>query len=64
MRADIIKIIGIDIAKDHLDVFELNGQHHSQVPNAPQAIKALVKHLKTLQPCQVIFEATGLTIRA
>lgn len=52
-------IIGIDIAKAHLDIFELNGQNHHQVMNTPQGIQALVAYLRKHQPCQIIFEATG-----
>ena len=59
-RKDMEKtIIGIDIAKAHFDIFDLNGHHHSQAPNSPHGIKALVKHFKELPSCQVIFEATG-----
>jgi len=54
-----LNIIGIDIAKAHFDVFELNGQNHTTRPNSPQGIRGLVKDLTNLGECQVIFEATG-----
>ena len=54
-----LTIIGIDIAKAHFDIVDLNGQNHTTRPNSAQGIKSLVRDLTKLGSCQVIFEATG-----
>ena len=53
-------IIGIDISKAHLDMFDQNGQTHRQWDNTARGIGALIKGLlKREEECQLIFEATG-----
>jgi len=52
-------IIGIDISKATLDIFDLNGQNHQSLPNSHQGIRKLCDYLCQLNSVQVIFEATG-----
>ena len=51
--------IGIDIAKDHLDIFVLNEQKQHQLPNDSGGIERLLKLVLKQIHAQVIFEATG-----
>jgi len=53
------RIVGIDIAKAHLDIFILENQKHFQLPNHREGFKTLVTHLRAHPNTQVIFEATG-----
>lgn len=50
--------IGIDVAKDSLEVF-LEASRRFSVKNTDDGIKALIKELRSLQDAHVVFEATG-----
>ena len=52
------KAVGIDIAKDAMDVC-LEGQATARVEQTPEAIAALVNRLKAAAPDLVVMEATG-----
>lgn len=49
-------VVGIDVSKAHLDVFEAR-RGHGRIVNQPGAIAALVADLP--RPCLVVLEATG-----
>lgn len=52
--------IGVDVAKDHLDVFD--GSTHWQVANTPAGIRSLVKRLRAKAPLEqfrLTCESTG-----
>lgn len=51
-------IIGIDIAKDHLDVHRLPDGQAARFENTNAGIKALARWLGKA-PCRILFEATG-----
>jgi len=51
--------VGIDVAKDKLDVFFDSTGELSTVENAPKAIAALAKKLVALQPQVVVIEHSG-----
>lgn len=51
--------IGIDVAKDHLDVYVRPSAELFQVPNTEAGIAQLVQRLAPLQPMLVVMEATG-----
>lgn len=51
--------IGIDIAKDHLDVAVHASAQHWQVENTAEGIATLIAQLRTLQPTLIVLEATG-----
>src|SRR5580698_1698967 len=51
-------LIGIDIAKQHLDVFDAALGRAVQIPNTPAAISALIARWPNKPAC-VLFEATG-----
>jgi transposase len=51
--------IGIDVARDNLEVASRPTGEHWQVPNDPAGIAALLPRLRTLQPTLIVLEATG-----
>ncbi len=51
-------VVGIDIAKHHLDVFEAGAGRAVRLPNTPAAIAALVEPWRAAR-VRVLFEATG-----
>lgn len=53
------KFIGIDIAKDTLDIAVLGEKKASQVGNDEGGIAKLIKKLQTLNPELIVVEATG-----
>ncbi len=57
--SDALVYVGIDVAKDHLDVHALPAGRAWRVANAPQAIDELTSRLVALAPTLVALEATG-----
>lgn len=53
------KFIGIDVAKDKLDIAVLGEKKASQVGNDEEGIVKLIKKLQTLNPELIVVEATG-----
>jgi len=53
------KIVGIDVAKDKLDIAVLGENRASQVANDKQGIASLVKKMQKLVPELIVVEATG-----
>src|SRR5512132_2535102 len=51
--------VGIDVAKDRLDVAVLGERQERQVDNTSQGIAQLVVWIKELQPELIVVEATG-----
>lgn len=51
--------IGIDVAKDHLDVHVLPGDAAWRTPHDGAGIDALTERLANIQPTLVVMEATG-----
>jgi Transposase len=51
--------IGIDVARDSLEVASRPAGEHWQVPNDPVGIAALLPRLRALQPTLIVLEATG-----
>ena len=51
--------VGIDVAKDHLDIAIRPGDTIWRVVNDADGIAALVGRLKHIQPALVVLEATG-----
>jgi transposase len=51
-------VVGIDIAKQHLDVFDTDRGRVVRLPNTPAAITALIASWQE-KPPRVLFEATG-----
>lgn len=52
-------VLGIDVAKDHLDIFIDSTTEEFQVKNTVREIAALVEKLTVLKPDYIIVEATG-----
>jgi hypothetical protein len=52
------KFIGIDVAKDKLDVVVLRETKASQVGNDEAGIASLIKKMQKLSPAPVMVEAT------
>jgi len=50
---------GIDVAKDKLDLARSDSAQALTFPNAPDGVRRLVDHLRTLAPALVAVEATG-----
>jgi transposase len=50
---------GIDVAKNELVVYILPTNQQLTVPNSTEGIKELVKHLKKIEPKQIVLEGTG-----
>ena len=53
------KFVGIDVAKDKLDVAVLGEKKASQVGNDEGGIGKLIKKLQALNPELIVVEATG-----
>ena len=53
------KFIGIDVAKDKLDIAVLGEKKASQVENGEAGITKLVKKMQVLKPALIVVEATG-----
>jgi len=53
------KFVGIDVAKDKLDIAVLGEKKASQVGNDEKGIASLVKKIKTMKPSLIVVEATG-----
>jgi len=53
------KFVGIDVAKEKLDIAVLGETKASQVGNDKQGIASLVKKLKKRSPALIVVEATG-----
>jgi len=53
------KFIGIDVAKDKLDIAVLGEKKASQVGNDEKGITSLVKKMQALKPALIVVEATG-----
>ena len=53
------KFVGIDVAKDKLDIAVLGEKKASQVGNDEAGITKLIKKMKTLKPALIVVEATG-----
>ena len=51
--------VGIDVAKDQLDVALAPSQERWQVPNTEAAIAGLAERLRGLAPALIVLEATG-----
>jgi transposase len=51
--------IGIDVAKDHLDIYIRPSAELFQVPNTEAGIAQLVQRLEPLHPTLIVMEATG-----
>lgn len=52
-------VIGIDVAKGHVDVMGSDGAELGRWPNDPEGHTALVGQLQPLTPALVVLEATG-----
>ena len=53
------KFVGIDVAKDKLDIAVLGEKKESQVTNDEKGITSLVKEMQKLGPDLIVVEATG-----
>ena len=53
------KFVGIDVAKDKLDIAVLGEKKASQVGNDEAGITKLIKKMKALKPVLIVVEATG-----
>lgn len=53
------KFVGIDVAKDKLDIAVLGEKKASQVGKDEAGIAKLIKKLRTLEPERIVVEATG-----
>ena len=53
------KFVGIDVAKDKLDIAVLGETKASQVTNDEKGITSLVKKMQKLSPDLIVVEATG-----
>lgn len=51
--------VGIDVAKDHLDIFVDSTETYSQCQNRPQDLTKLARQLKKLKPRLIVLEASG-----
>jgi len=51
--------VGIDVAKDRLDVAVLGRRQEKQVENTQEGIASLVQQMEVLQPELIVVEATG-----
>ena len=51
--------VGIDVAKDHLDVASRPDGAEFRLPNSPEGVAALVERLRDAVPELVVLEATG-----
>ena len=51
--------VGIDVAKDKLDVAVLGEKQEKQLDNTQEGVKELVQQMQALQPELIVVEATG-----
>ncbi len=51
--------VGIDVGKQHLDIYIRPLEEYFQVENNPEGIASLVFRLKRLEPKRIVIEATG-----
>ena len=54
-----LRFVGIDVAKAHLDIASRPDGQEFRLPNSPEGIAALVGRLKSSPPTLILFEATG-----
>jgi transposase len=59
MHMSELVFVGIDIAKEHLDVFLLPGKEAWKCKNVASDIDSLIERLKTKTPSVIVMEATG-----
>jgi len=59
MTITLEKVVGIDVAKDKLDVAVLGQKATTEVFNSPKGITSLVKKMCQLKPRLIVVEATG-----
>jgi transposase len=52
--------LGIDVAKDHLDVASSESSRLLRVPNSPEGFQTLLAQLPPPDACQIVLEATGV----
>ena len=52
-------IMGVDISKGTLDVYDLAAKEHRQFSNDRSGLKKLAKWVKARLPCIIMFESTG-----
>jgi len=52
-------MIGIDVSKAHLDIFDAQSRHAERITNSAEAVRALAGRLANRESAFVIFEATG-----
>jgi transposase len=53
------RFVGIDVAKDHLDVHVRPDRTAFRTPTDPAAVAALVERLRAVAPDRIVLEATG-----
>ena len=51
--------VGVDVAKDTLDVADSGSRETRQFPNDHEGITQAIQHIASLQPTGIILEATG-----
>ena len=51
-------VIGIDIAKHHLDIYDPRCAQHRRIPNRPEPLADMIEVWRA-RACLVVFEATG-----
>lgn len=52
-------VIGIDVSKAHLDIFDAQSGRAERISNSGEAVRALAERLESRESAFVIFEATG-----
>jgi transposase len=52
-------IIGIDVSKAHLDIFDAGSGRTERFPNSSEAVRSLAERLQARKQAFAIFEATG-----
>ncbi len=51
--------VGIDISKDHVDLYDTVTEHHRRDENSRVGIKKCVKYIASLNPQLIVLESTG-----
>ena len=51
--------VGVDVAKETLDVAISNSQETRQFTNNHEGISQVIRHIASLQPAGIVLEATG-----
>jgi transposase len=59
MNHDNESFVGIDVAKQHLDVCILPQKKRFQIPYGDEGFKQIIDQLRELQPTLIVIEATG-----